>query len=165
MYELRSSMTCFMIMTKQGGSHSVNLESGDCTCMWFQHLGIPCPHACLAINVAGLRHISYVDEYYTIKNWLRTYQEVWIGIPSKEQWEINEENDRILPPELRRRPGRPPMERIRIPPQRKGPKQRRCCTLCNQHGHNRSTCKYFNDDKGASKRSMNQETVDKWFNI
>ncbi|KAF9607286.1 hypothetical protein IFM89_033493 [Coptis chinensis] len=41
---------------------------------------------------------------------------------SQEQWEINEEDDRILPPELRRKPGRPPMERIKIPPTQKGPK-------------------------------------------
>ncbi|KAF9624326.1 hypothetical protein IFM89_009234, partial [Coptis chinensis] len=66
-------------------------------------------------------------------------------------------DERVMPSEVRRKPGRPPTERIWRRPEHKRPKQRRSCTLCNMEGHNRRTCKNFVDDKGAEHRPVNPE--------
>ncbi|KAF9610130.1 hypothetical protein IFM89_019995 [Coptis chinensis] len=82
--------------------------------------------------------------------WKRKYTEVWKGIPSREQWDIECDDERILPPEGKRQVGHPPTVRMKFWPSRKGPKQERHCTLCREKGHNKMPCKNFVDDKGAT---------------
>ncbi|KAF9603394.1 hypothetical protein IFM89_035840 [Coptis chinensis] len=84
-----------------------------------------------------------------------------VGIPSKEQWDVDEEEERVLPPPLKRKPGRISMKRMKIRGEHKGLKRKRCCTLCNMEGHNGRTCKNFVDDKGVEHHPANPEAVDK----
>ncbi|KAF9622547.1 hypothetical protein IFM89_032112 [Coptis chinensis] len=152
----------YLIKTDHCRIFHVNLENRVCSCGYFQHMGISCAHACKAISVSRqASHMTYVDSYYSTANWQRCYREVWVDIPSKEQWDIDEEEERVLPPPLKLKPGRISMKRMKIRAEHKGPKCKRCCTLCNIEGHNRRTCKNFVDDKGAEHRLANPEAVDK----
>ncbi|KAF9618714.1 hypothetical protein IFM89_002409 [Coptis chinensis] len=105
----------YLIKTYRCRIFRVNLENRVCSCGYFQHMGIPCAHACKAISVSHQAcHMTYVDSYYSTANWQRCYREVWVGIPSKEQCDIDEEEERVLPPPLKRKPGWISMKRMKI---------------------------------------------------
>ncbi|KAF9604044.1 hypothetical protein IFM89_001404 [Coptis chinensis] len=88
----------YLIKTDRCRIFHVNLKNRVCSCGYFQHMGIPCAHACKAITVSRQAcHMTYVDSYYSTTNCQRCYSEVWVGIPSKEQWDIDEEEERVLP--------------------------------------------------------------------
>ncbi|KAF9611804.1 hypothetical protein IFM89_035789 [Coptis chinensis] len=129
---------------------------------------VSCAQACKAISVnhhsgrGGTYHI-FVDQYFTTNMWKQTYAEVWKGIPSREQWDIECDDEHILPPEGKRQAGRPPTVRRKFWPSRKGPKQERHYTLCGEKGHNKMPCKNFVDDKGATVRPSNVPAMDKTF--
>ncbi|KAF9605436.1 hypothetical protein IFM89_017455, partial [Coptis chinensis] len=74
-------------------------------------------HACKTISVnhhsgRGGTYHTFVDQYFTTDMWKRTYAEVWKGIHSREQWDIECDDECILPPEGKRQAGRSPTVRM-----------------------------------------------------
>ncbi|CAF2074704.1 unnamed protein product [Brassica napus] len=96
------------VMAQSGECFLVNLLSGTCSCNAFQELRIPSPHAVAAAGRANIRTDSLVAAAYYADTWHSTYEAKIYPIPSVGGNEIGGEYaGDLLPPEVRRPPGRP----------------------------------------------------------
>ncbi|XP_022876839.1 uncharacterized protein LOC111395047 [Olea europaea var. sylvestris] len=78
--------------------------------------------------------------YYTTKYWRAAYNEVLHPVGRESDWVVPQSirSIEILPPNIRRAPGRPPTQRQRSRTERST--LRRKCGQCGDSGHNRQTC-------------------------
>ncbi|KAH6787968.1 hypothetical protein C2S52_007520 [Perilla frutescens var. hirtella] len=78
---------------------------------------IPCSHAAAAICAFGGLIYDYVGSCYKVESLIGMYSEVIQGLPRPEEWIIPDAyRDRVvIPPDIRRRAGRPPLSRARAP--------------------------------------------------
>lgn len=103
----------FQIQTQKGEFHMVNLHSGTCTCTAFEQLRIPCSHAIAAAGRAGMATESMVAAAYFSETWHSGYEEKIYPIPSVGGTEIGGTYaGELLPPAVKRPPGRPQKQRI-----------------------------------------------------
>ncbi|KAL5826268.1 hypothetical protein ACOSQ4_018065 [Xanthoceras sorbifolium] len=119
-----------------------------------EYYGVPCSHVMAGIShisgVNGIRDkvVEFVDPSLSKTAFIKTYGSIIHPIPNQCVWP---EVDAVplIPPPLKRRPGRPKLQRKRE--QNEKPKEARSgsviCKICKKAGHNKRTC------SGGAKRS------------
>ncbi|XP_038707254.1 uncharacterized protein LOC120002562 [Tripterygium wilfordii] len=90
----------------------VRLREGECTCGAWQLSGIPCPHAIHALHDNGDKPEDYINLWYKTPIYLRAYQVPLEPIRGENMWPKSE-LDVVVPPKLRKMPGRPKKKRRR----------------------------------------------------
>jgi hypothetical protein len=163
LYEITSNET--------GRKYLVNLNLRTCSCRAWQSTGYPCSHALSVILTHQLPIHDYTESFFTLDAFRKTYSNAiippnvsdlaaltgplpppepanYVNESSDEEIdeEEDEEEDDILPPTIRRQPGRPRKERTDAEKERRRLKRgsvRRIqkCILCRAVGHSRRTCK------------------------
>lgn len=128
----------------------VNLEDKRCTCRRFDLSGIPCAHAICAIRDLRANVEDYVSSWYHQDIYRLAYGYALQPIPDKKDWPKSMTEDPILPPLVRKMPGRPKVCRRKDPNEPQKHKSSGCnlsrkgmimtCTLCHKEGHNKRGC-------------------------
>lgn len=121
------------------------MKDKTCTCNRFQLDLLPCAHALAYIKKYNLSAYEFCSEYYTQKKMLAAYSGTIYPIPSRDTWLLPEDvaQDQILPPEVKRKPGRPRKRRVRSYFEDIDKETVRC-SVCKQSNHNKRTCKRGN---------------------
>ncbi|KAL7161529.1 hypothetical protein ACSBR2_042071 [Camellia fascicularis] len=117
----------------------VDIGKHTCSCFQWQINGLPSEHAMVAIRNSGIDLNVLVDPYFHVVNHRVLYSHTIYPIPTVEKLEINPDKYVILPPAVRRPPGRP--KKKRIPSQEEDVQQIRCERCGRMGNHNRTTCK------------------------
>ncbi|XP_043817647.1 uncharacterized protein LOC122725096 [Manihot esculenta] len=123
---------------------AVSLAKRTCSCGWWDISGLPCKHAARAIAYVRGNIEEFCHEYYTVQCYSRVYAGAIHPVPQTEL-EPDNEHPSMLPPPLRRQPGRPRKARKRDqsePPARGKRTATVTCARCLQTGHNKRTCQY-----------------------
>ncbi|KAH7855885.1 hypothetical protein Vadar_030067 [Vaccinium darrowii] len=139
------------------GQYKVYLDKRHCGCRKWDIFGIPCIHAIAAIGFNNLEPHDYVDDWYSVDTLLKTYDNLMGPINGREMWP-SPDNVELLPPDVKKRLGRPKKARRREPEEptakdpcrlgRKGIKM--TCRNCGKVGHNKRGCKYREEGSGAT---------------
>ncbi|CAA7044462.1 unnamed protein product [Microthlaspi erraticum] len=135
----------FQVQEPYGESHTVKIIDGTCTCMRFQLLGIPCTHAIAAAVKIDLPTDSMVSWGFYGETWTRGFDGKIYPVPSVGGGDIlDSSGGDLLPPTVRRPPGRPKKLRImsRGEFKKKGLHRGRRCTRCRRQGHNKASCQF-----------------------
>ncbi|XP_057440306.1 uncharacterized protein LOC130732221 [Lotus japonicus] len=125
----------------------VDIEKQTCTCNFWELNGIPCRHAVSCLSDRGLNPENYVHDYYKKTAYNTCYEHIISPINGENKWPKLQQDD-ILPPEIKRGPGRPKKLRRREPdePDKKNPTKLRrggssyTCSRCHKKGHNQRKC-------------------------
>ncbi|KAK9249827.1 hypothetical protein V1507DRAFT_483367 [Lipomyces tetrasporus] len=102
----------YEVRTQGGESFRVYLDSKTCPCRRWTYSGVPCSYAVAAISFAGRDYVDFVDDYFKVDAFERTYAR---GIRSMSTVIVTEDVDlpKVRPPNTRRPPGRPNKKRVR----------------------------------------------------
>ena len=148
--------------------YRVNLAEKTCTCRRFESQGFPCHHAINSIFTRRENAQDYTEQVFTLVEYTATYATPiyppipavnlgetpefedselgmhWLSGRAGSAVESEEEDasaDELLPPDIRRQPGRPRKRRIRGHTEVE-PKKKVRCGNCKQFcGHNARTCR------------------------
>src|ERR1044072_6304014 len=101
-------------MTRQDG-FVIDLNTSECSCNFWQLVGIPCKHAISWMNARRDDPEDYVDKAYWMETYARCYGNTISAINGVNQWPVATEDTEILPPEFRRGVCRPKKLRRRDP--------------------------------------------------
>ncbi|KAL7219948.1 hypothetical protein ACSBR2_012914 [Camellia fascicularis] len=115
----------------------VDIGSRTCSCFQWQINGFPCQHAMVAIRNSGSDLNALVEPYFHVSTYQLSYSHTIYPIPIVEKSHANPENYVILPPVMRRPPGRP--KKKRIPSKGEEVQQIRCGRCGRLENHNRKT--------------------------
>ena len=119
---------------------SVDVRRHTCTCHLWEINGLPCRHAVCAIKKSGNDLNLYVDAYYHVQSYLKSYADFIFPVPTIWKPEETNGGDSILPPLSKKPPGRPRVNRIPSNGEKHLRKIR--CGRCQKMGHhNRKSCK------------------------
>ena len=121
-------------------NYTVNLRELVCSCNKWQINCFPCAHALAAIQGAGRRIYDYIDPYYSVELYKRSYDSGIHPIPNLERSLCESSSSgTVFPPLTKRPPGRPKAKRIKSANEsRKRPMK---CGRCGVKGdHNKKTC-------------------------
>ncbi|GMI78131.1 hypothetical protein HRI_001482400 [Hibiscus trionum] len=140
--------------------HVVNLTEHTCSCRKWDLTGIPCHHAISAILMKEERPESYVDDCYKKITQQAIYSHLMNPVRGPDQWARQTYCEPILPPTIRRPPGRPHKKRrkeadepiihgVRVT--KKGVTL--SCSKCKKTGHNVRTCKGIVGGNSSSSRT------------
>ncbi|CAA7040434.1 unnamed protein product [Microthlaspi erraticum] len=103
----------FQVQEPDGDCFTVKILDGTCTCMQFQQLGLPCAHAIAAAATINLPTDSMVSWVFYGESWTRGFDGKIYPVPSVGSMEIGDEiSGELMPPAVRRPPGRPKKLRI-----------------------------------------------------
>ncbi|KAG8493248.1 hypothetical protein CXB51_010730 [Gossypium anomalum] len=127
--------------------HVVDLVQNSCSCRNWDLTGIPCTHALAVIHVKNEFPETYVQTWYTKQTQLQIYSNFVSPVRGPKQWAPLSNMLPVLPPPLRRPPGRSIKVRRKEPdePQtterlsKRGVEMR--CSKCKIIGHNKRSCK------------------------
>ncbi|XP_018462760.1 uncharacterized protein LOC108833862 [Raphanus sativus] len=124
--------------------HVVNLSEKKCSCCRFDLEKLPCAHAIAAAEARKISCISLCHHYYRKQYLYNAYntavmsKDDVVPIPEEVAKKI------CLPPAGRQPPGRPKksrhksiLEKVAV---KKRPQKEHTCRICNQTGHNSTTC-------------------------
>ncbi|KAH1046222.1 hypothetical protein J1N35_037006 [Gossypium stocksii] len=87
--------------------HVVDLVENSCSCKNWDLTGIPCMHALAVIHLKDEFPKTYVQTWYTKQTQLQIYSNFISSVRGPKQWASLSNMLPILPPPLRRPPGRP----------------------------------------------------------
>ena len=118
-----------------GSAHIIDLKEKSCSCGEFQEYLIPCRHAVAVCLWQTEDPYKYVDEWYSIEYYRRTYAQHMH--PIREEDLVDDYSD-CEAPELTQQKGRPKKRRMR---RGKKKSKRNVCGHCGQKGHNRRSCR------------------------
>ncbi|CAN1121161.1 hypothetical protein LINPERPRIM_LOCUS2017 [Linum perenne] len=102
------------------------MKNNTCSCGYYTLSGIPCTHAVAAIGFLRLKIEDHVHKLYKVE---RVAQAYGYGVPAlvgRQAWPAAQGYD-VLPPKIKRQPGRPKKARRKEPaelegrPRRSGP--------------------------------------------
>ncbi|KAL0387553.1 UNVERIFIED_CONTAM: hypothetical protein Sradi_2637100 [Sesamum radiatum] len=134
--------------------HAINRRIWDVS-------GIPCRHACLAISHQRDNIEVYIDISFSKEKYMMTYTHVIHPIPDVKFWKNLDDvqPSTILPPPLRRLPGRPRKSRRKETGEQSNVKPGIAmrCTICHEIGHNKRTCQ--RTTVGASQRNKSKKNI------
>ncbi|KAG8488109.1 hypothetical protein CXB51_018508 [Gossypium anomalum] len=130
-----------------GSQHVVDLVQNSCSCRNWDLTGIPCMHALAVIHVKNEFPETYVQTWHTKQTQIQIYSNFVSPVRGPKQRASLPNTLPILPPPLRRPPGRPTKVRRKEPdePQtterlsKRGVEMR--CSKCKIIGHNKKSCK------------------------
>ena len=134
----------FEVKDSWGNKFIVNLNSNTCTCRSWMLKGIPCCHAIAALHFRKLEPIDYVAHWYTKDTYLKTYNSFIQPVTNMAMWPKTT-NPPVLPPEIKKLPGRPRKCRRKEQTENKTGKLSKrgvemTCSLCHAKGHNKKGC-------------------------
>ncbi|GFY96732.1 hypothetical protein Acr_11g0010380 [Actinidia rufa] len=119
----------------------------------------PCVHGVTAIISNKSTPEDFVNEYYHCTTFTRTYNRMITPIPGQTMWlQIN--YDKIMPPHIRKRAGRPKKNGKKAENEPKNPIRVRKhytslrCSKCKEVGHNSRTCQKIPHEAGKGKQPM-----------
>ncbi|KAI5150751.1 hypothetical protein ENBRE01_1684 [Enteropsectra breve] len=113
----------------------VNVESGECTCMYSNEFGLPCIHASFLIRENESLAHKFID-YRRTAGALKQVYAGYIAMIDIQQLRPSA----IIGAVIQRRRGRPRNgERIRSQVELL-PRIRRSCSMCAQQGHDKRQC-------------------------
>jgi len=136
-YDVRRSTNICAEIQKSGMRWEVNLQERTCSCRKWQVKGVPCVHALVFItSIRNPNWESYVDSYFTVARLRITYANMIATMPSKDEWLKVDLGYKMLPPVLKRPPGRPRKNRIKSSDEPK--KRSHKCTRCGLYGHRKT---------------------------
>ena len=127
-------------------TYTVNLTDRTCSCRKWDLTGIPCSHGIASIMIHNGEVSDYVHKCYFVSTWRATYSHMIYPIPDESMW-VRTPYDQLMPPPLRRPPGRPKKLRNKALDEPQNPHQVRRfhqslrCKNCGEIGHNIRTCK------------------------
>ncbi|PKU77683.1 hypothetical protein MA16_Dca013475 [Dendrobium catenatum] len=136
----------FQVVDMSSRSYRVDILDGrrcKCSCGRPLLYHYPCSHVVCCLAMLRRSHFDYVSPYYTRPNYKLSYSGQFHHIPNKEEWgEHNPNTGKIplLPPNYRRRSGRPRTNRFRNKMDEAPARSIRVCGACHLAGHNRATC-------------------------
>ncbi|KFK30646.1 hypothetical protein AALP_AA6G009000 [Arabis alpina] len=64
----------------------VQLNDSTCTCGKFQSKKYPCPHALAVCEKLKINPLQYVDDYYTLERYYKTYASTFSPVPELSAW-------------------------------------------------------------------------------
>ncbi|XP_047983687.1 uncharacterized protein LOC125224347 [Salvia hispanica] len=118
-----------------------------CGCRKWELTGIPCVHGCAVINFLKQNMDDYVNEWFSVGKYKLAYGYGLPALNGEKLWPAAEGLP-VIPPPIRKMPGRPKKVRRRDPyekePERPNKLRKTCqmtCQNCFQEGHNSRTCK------------------------
>ncbi|KAJ0234223.1 MULE transposase domain-containing protein [Hirschfeldia incana] len=123
--------------------HVVNLTEKSCSCRRFDLEKLPCAHAIAAAKARKISCISLCHKYYRTQYLYNAY---FTPVMPNDDVPIPEEVAKkiCLPPDVRQPPGRPKKSRhksiLEKVADKKRPRKEHACKICNQVGHNSTTC-------------------------
>ena len=160
---IQSTDALYEVVSKETyKEYIVQLNKQTCSCRAWQSTGWPCDHALAIIINRGENSQTYAKSFYTLQTYRSTYANAIIHpridefdkplqfqLPSTidsvgdiESDDSEFSDDGILPPNVRRQPGRPKKRRIRSQGENSERLSRRQkCGLCRETGHSKRTCK------------------------
>ncbi|XP_071939015.1 uncharacterized protein [Coffea arabica] len=145
--ELTMASTDVFEVGDMNRSYIVNLSAKTCDCGAFQISGLPCKHAALGIIYKREKLESYCEHWFSRDKYLKTYSSMIHPIPDEKMWPPMPYVTpvTVLPPPLRRAPGRPKtkMRREHDEGQSASQPKRHCyikCGNCGSFGHNKRSC-------------------------
>ncbi|KAH1130372.1 hypothetical protein J1N35_001750 [Gossypium stocksii] len=130
-----------------GSQHVVDLVEKSCSCRNWDLTGIPCMHALAVIHHKDEFPETYLQTCYTKQTQLQIYSNFVSPVRGPKQWTSLSNMLPILPPPLRRPPGRPTKVRRKELDEgqttnrlsKRGVEMR--CSKCKRIGHNKRSCK------------------------
>ncbi|KAK8646817.1 hypothetical protein V6N13_120587 [Hibiscus sabdariffa] len=145
----RAGDQMYQVSCGPSNQHAVDLKCFTCTCRKWDLTGIPCSHAVSCMVLENLKPESFVHSCYKIETQQLIYKSLIKPMRGPNQWVTDTTCEPVLPPKLRRPPGRPKTKRKREAdeaPQtstsrftKRGVKM--YCSKCGKSGHNKRTCK------------------------
>ena len=134
----------------RNGSHAfkVDLSTRTCNCRLWQLSGLPCIHATSAIMSVNLYPKQFVRNWFRKGLYQATYNNFLHPVGGTDFWPDQSQFSTVLPPILKKMPGRPRKKRIRA--KGEGGSGTRVskvgtiitCGNCLQQGHNKKGCKF-----------------------
>ncbi|XP_047159356.1 uncharacterized protein LOC124829828 [Vigna umbellata] len=125
---------------------TVDLKSQHCSCRKWMISGIPCCHANATMNYSNEDPQNFIPSWFTRSTYEETYASMIYPVNGKLLWERTSYDD-VLPPILRKLPGRPKKKRkleawelTKDVTQMIVGGHRKKCTIYRQVGHNRKNC-------------------------
>ncbi|XP_027157668.1 uncharacterized protein LOC113759300 [Coffea eugenioides] len=145
--ELTMASTDVFEVGDMNRSYIVNLSAKTCDCGTFQISGLSCKHAALGIIYKREKLESYCEHWFSRDKYLKTYSSMIHPIPDEKMWPPMPYVTpvTVLPPSLRRAPGRPKTKRRREHDEEQSASQpkRLCyikCGNCGSFDHNKRSC-------------------------
>ncbi|KAI0524850.1 hypothetical protein KFK09_004239 [Dendrobium nobile] len=143
---IRLNLNEFQVVDMSSRSYRVDILDGrrcKCSCEKPMLYHSPCSHVVCCLALLRRSHFEYVSPYYTTTNYKLTYSGEFHHIPNKDEW--GEHNPisgimPLLPPNYRRRSGRPRTNRYRNTMDEAQAGSSRLCGACHLAGHNKATC-------------------------
>lgn len=131
-----------------GDRFIVDVKARTCTCRAWDITGIPCIHACAAIHLMRKEASDFCHGAYSVAKYREAYKYGLPPLNGERMWPTAE-GFPIIPPAVKKMPGRPKKKRKRNPLEEdpKNPSRlrktgvRMTCQKCYQIGHNRRSCK------------------------
>ncbi|PIA29353.1 hypothetical protein AQUCO_06000012v1 [Aquilegia coerulea] len=101
------------IWTVYGESRTcvVDLNARECTCKWWQTMGIPCEHAVSVIRECQMDPYTFCGVYYKRETYMETYKKNWRPTRGKDEWPKDRVSRKIIPPLPCVMPGRTSKEK------------------------------------------------------
>ncbi|RID45340.1 hypothetical protein BRARA_I02079 [Brassica rapa] len=134
----------YQVQDPTGECFTVLLDPGTCTCGEYQLIGIPCMHALACSTRVGFPSDALVAPAYRVPTWRQGFIGKIYPVPSVGGLELGSGTRApLLPPAVRRPPGRPRKVSIlsRGEYKKGGSSSNRKCKRCGRLGHNRASCR------------------------
>ncbi|CAN1324471.1 hypothetical protein LINPERPRIM_LOCUS33109 [Linum perenne] len=122
----------YEVRYKDGDRFTVRLDEKKCSCRSWDLTGIPCPHAITCIISEGNDPEKYISKWYTVQKYWATYDNVMTPLDGHELWPPSQYAP-VLPPHIRKMPGRPRKNRVRAVEERQDGVRRRKRSYTNKH--------------------------------
>ncbi|KAI8566468.1 hypothetical protein RHMOL_Rhmol02G0043400 [Rhododendron molle] len=143
--------------------YKVYIDKRRCGCRKWDISGIPCIHVIAALGFNNLEPLDYVHDCYRVDTYMRTYDNLMGPINGKDMWPSTD-NVKLLPPDIKKRAGRPKKARRREPEEPKDPIRlgrkgiKMTCSSCGNVGHNKRGCKKNGQEVNAGEGSSSTHT-------
>lgn len=118
--------------------YKVNVYDRSCSCVQWQFNGFPCAHALQVLLHGGFKLYDYIEYYWTIDFYKRSYEYSLFPVPDLDKPEYDLSTAPIKPPITKKQAGRPKTSRCKSHTELT---RSVCCSRCGQPGHNRAHCK------------------------
>ncbi|XP_026460335.1 uncharacterized protein LOC113361242 [Papaver somniferum] len=135
---LVASPTVFEVLSER--SHMVDLEHESCTCQRWRVYGFSCAHALASIRNIKREAIDFISPYFTSDYFRKTYMHVIQPIPNYNRPAEYHPYNTVIPPTVKKQPGRPPVKRILSKCEKKV-KRKVHCINCKETGRNKAGCR------------------------
>ncbi|KAL0354010.1 UNVERIFIED_CONTAM: hypothetical protein Sangu_0982300 [Sesamum angustifolium] len=140
------SRKCHLLVA---GEHEFEVQDQKtCNCQVWDISGIPCRHATLGINYRREDVESYCDSRFSLDKYMKAYKYSIHPVPDQTFWPLGVDvtHTTLLPPVIKRMPGRPKKSRRKEPGEAPNAVKRSSivrCKTCNELGHNRRNAQAF----------------------